>query len=388
MAKRKIILGIDYNNLAYRSIYTCRYGNDIVVSYDTDDECAIFAKSLIRDIIGLIKMFGANEAYLLADSKDPWRKGIYPDYKATRKHDDDINFANIYKTMDEVYDVLKEYGVYRLLIDNAEADDLAAMLKSIFKKEQSNMILVSSDADWQQLVEFNKETKQFISVYTPIIVNRRGYRPLYVGEGFEEWLEEGGIMSGENSSAKFSIMQAMQTERTLKIIPINPQDIILKKVMCGDDSDNVPSFYDFLNKSGKTVRVTELRKNKVFECCGCPTNIDELQGRAEDGSLERSFKEALKWDVSEVDMSERLQRQRVFVQLEPTLFPKVIRESFVNDIKTIDRTKLEINSRSLNVFNIIRDSKFHRDTKTKNGAKLNGIFKSFIDKPVMRPQDI
>jgi len=387
MANRKLILALDYNNLAFRAVFNSRYGNDYVKNYDTERECAAFARSLIKDIVCISKMFKPHEVYLLSDSKDPWRKLIYPEYKQGRTHDD-LNMDNIYKTMDEVYDILKEYGYYRLLVNTAEADDLAAMLKSVVKSEQSSIIYVSSDADWRQLIDFDEDTKQFFAVYVPTTANKRNYRPLYVKTGVEEWLYSPSAFKNENSSAKYSLIQALQSESTMKLIEMDPQEVLIDKIMCGDPSDNIPSFHEFLNSSGKKVRVTKLKKEKLFECCGFPTNMKDLEDRVNDGSLERSFRESLKWDLNGVDINERFSRQRTYVELDPKLFPICVRRGFVDEMRQINRDELKFKYMNLNHYNIIKESKYAQDNAVNTDTKLNCIFNDLLSKPILRPKDI
>lgn len=386
----KLIMAIDYNNLSFRNIYTTRHNEQGITSYDTDAECDVFGRNLIKDIIYLSKLFCPSEVYLLSDSRDPWRKDICDGYKSTRKKDETVNMSNIFKAMTDASDFLSDYGFCRISVDNAEADDLAAMLKKCIIPEGSDIIFVSSDADWLQLCEFNKDTSQFVMVYSPIVSGRRGIRPLNMTQECSEWLETQSSMIGnKNYNVKMNVLRAINCEKTMRINPIDPDGILLGKILCGDDGDNVPAFHEFKGKSGKKVRVTQKKMEKVFECCGLPTNVSELTERVEDNSLKQAFKEALKWDVENVDFSERLDRQRRYVELNPNLFPKDIKLGFVEALRGIDRKSIAFKPSAIgNVRDIFCGSKYERQFKTSNGARLNSIFSTLVEQHIPKPEEL
>lgn len=390
MKNRKLILAIDYNNISFRNMHTARHCEEGITTYDTEEECRVYGRYLIRDIISLTKLFSPSEVYLLTDSKDPWRREFIPEYKMTRKRDESINMQNIFNTMQEVCDVLRNYGVCNLSVDTAEADDLAAMLKTCMKREGSNVVFVTSDADWLQLVEFDKETTQFFVSYTPIIGGGRSIRPLCMTQECYDWVHSDvPVMGDTNMVARLNLIHALGHEKTMREKVIIPEDILLEKIVCGDDGDNVPTFFEHYSKSGKKVRVTPLKMSKLFECCGSPSNVSELESRVDDGSFKRAFKEALKWDVESVDFGERLNKQRMSVELNPKLFPKSVVKGFIDKLSTIDRSTISFRPNSFRGANdILKGTKFEMQYKTSNGAKLNSIFRTLVDKPLIKPSDL
>lgn len=386
----KLVLAIDYNNVSMKAIYSTRHAEQGVSSYDTEQECAIYGRTLIKDIFYLAKMFMPSEVYLLTDSKDPWRREICPEYKGTRKKDETVNMQNIFKTMAEVADVLSAYGFCKLAVNNGEADDMAAMLQTCMRSENTNIVFISSDADWLQLLDFDPVTTRFTMVYTPV-PNGRGIRNLSMTKECNEWmLSLPRAYGNKNYSAKMKVQQAIQNDRSMRMNIVEPNKVLLEKVMCGDDGDNVPPFYEFVSeKSGKRVRLTPKRNQKVLECCGNPANISELKERVEDGSLERAFNEVLKWDMSKVDFEQRLYRQKQYVELTPALFPKAIVADFVRCLTGIDRSKISFKPSDLvSVKNVIAGTKFEAAERTSNGAKLNSIFATLIEHPVYTPNDL
>ena len=155
--------------------------------------------------------------------------------------------------------------------------------------------------------------------------------------------------------------------------------------MCGDDGDNVPSFYDFMNKSGRKVRVTEKKMEKIFESCGMPSNVRELKDRVDDGSLKRSLCSVFKvdTDLESLDYNIRLNRQKVYVELDPSLFPREIVESFNKKYDDIvaNKTSYIVNTDTIVM---AKGTRFEKaNVSTERGAKLNNIFKNLVDRPVI-----
>jgi 5'-3' exonuclease len=101
------------------------------------------------------------------DSKNYWRRDVFPFYKAPRKKDREksgFDWNLIFGTLNKIRDELKENFPYRVLeIDGAEADDIIAVLTARHSTSEDVLIL-SSDKDFVQLQKYPNVTQ-----YSPIM---------------------------------------------------------------------------------------------------------------------------------------------------------------------------------------------------------------------------
>ena len=192
LSMSKILL-IDGNNIGYAS----QMSNRLTVG-DVETQAVYGVLKTIRKII---KKFPYYTLVILFDGKAQWRMDIWPEYKGNR----DANKAM--KDMRESYmaqlplilDGLSHLGIAALKNDNAEADDIAGLFAKRANKKGDELLLVSRDKDWLQLVS------PFVSVYNPIDD---------VFTNVHNFTERTGYIDGE------TFLQA--------------------KAMMGDSSDNIP----------------------------------------------------------------------------------------------------------------------------------------------------
>lgn len=108
------------------------------------------------------------------DSRNYWRKDVFPLYKYRRKinrENSDINWELIFKIKDEIISDLKEYFHYTVIeVDGAEADDIIA---TISKRFDGNHLIIATDKDYKQLhstniKQFCPRKKEFIKLDKPV----------------------------------------------------------------------------------------------------------------------------------------------------------------------------------------------------------------------------
>ena len=381
---RAVSLGIDFSNMCFRALFTCKYNNaEDISTFDTEKECAIFARKVVTDITALVKLFSPNKAYLMIDSKNPWRNDVCKDYKGTRKRDESINMKNVFATMGDILDILEARGFKTLHADRGEADDMASLLKAKIQwQKNESVIFVTSDADWQQLVDFDVNTKQYFCVYNPI-AGKNSTTKFYCTESFYNWMFGADINTDiycdyTNTKRKISEARAMNPKMTF--VQINPTDVLINKILLGDDGDNVPTFYHYYGKTGRIVRLTENKLNKVKEICGDFHTLNELTEVVKSGKFVEALGKVFKQDVSTLDGNIRLSQQRLYVDLNPSLFPKKIIEGFEESYnKGLNEAYVNLPRRTEDV---VKGTKFEKIVRADNGAKLNKIFAGFIDKSI------
>ena len=137
-----------------------------------------------------------------------WRMNIYPEYKATRKNtcnfkNKKFNIGSIFKHIySKLYpEIEKRYNLKIVKFNNAEADDVIAIItKRIHSIDKNRLIvIITNDNDYLQLV-----------------------------------------------NDKILIWSLQNRLLNIKV-EINSNDLLLKKILKGDDSDNIPSCLDNYN---------------------------------------------------------------------------------------------------------------------------------------------
>lgn len=119
------------------------------------------------------KDFG--EVVLCCDSKEYWRKGVFPEYKASRKKNrakSDLDWHAIFDTLDEIKNEIRANFPYKVVeVLGAEADDVIATLakwvqenrltrQGLFMSPEPIMI-VSGDHDFKQLHLLKGKVQQY-----------------------------------------------------------------------------------------------------------------------------------------------------------------------------------------------------------------------------------
>lgn len=336
---------IDFNNIAMRAMNACIYMHDSGVSnYDTQEECDIMARKITTDMAYILRTFCADRTIIVCDAKHPWREKVYDDipgmeYKGNRVKDENKNWNNIFKTINDLKGIYERKGFIVCEIEHTEADDLAALYKKLlYTERRENVILVSSDRDWCQLIDYDASDNSFCLVYNPII-NNKGKKKLYVTNTCYEWINLPEITNiffnnyNKDKELVRNILKDVKTEMEV----IDPEKVLTEKIVCGDDGDNIPGFYDFYS-NGKKVRFTELRMHKMFESAGV-SNLQEFKDKCSDGTIKEHIEKLFKKEITDLDTNVRLMRQRKLVELNPVLFPQEEIDTFngkyVADVDTL-----------------------------------------------------
>ena len=124
-----------------------------------------FAEDYLRTVQSLKKSYNANKVIIACDQgSSQYRKELYSDYKQNRKDKfeqqteaEKAAFELFFEDFTKTLDYIKEATTYPVLrFQGVEADDIAAYIVNNRKKLQvENIWLVSSDKDWDLLIQPN-----------------------------------------------------------------------------------------------------------------------------------------------------------------------------------------------------------------------------------------
>jgi hypothetical protein len=375
MKTNKTILCLDWSNILFRSLFINQlYGTKM--TYDNIEDCQSFIFKFATDVCSIINIFKPNNVILLTDSQHAWRKDVLPGedgYKSNRQKQEGVNWDNIFKCSDDLKQLFKNAGCHVAEYEHSEADDMAALCKEVIfeKYHDYNLIIVSADADLRQLIDFDPLTNQYCAVYNTIVKGKTGKRFLYITQEMQNWLDkedEVDIFFSNVDESKQYIKDIVSQNVKIGIEVENPNEILLHKIFCGDDGDCVPSFYSWIH-NGKSVRITPAKERKIRETLGIKTIADLIQAK---DNLKPLIESVAKKDVNDININERLHRQRTLVELNSSLFPKDI-QSYKDTVDYMIQSTGESVFANMKAVNILKGSEYENSNKPK--ALTASVFK-------------
>jgi DNA polymerase I len=147
MEKKKKIVLVDSNNIAYRAFYALP--QTIATSAGTMTNAVLGFTSMI---LKLLEEQNPDIIICAFDSKGPtFRHELFEDYKATRKKMPD----ELIGQMPLIKEVLESLNIAVLAMEGFEADDIIATLAGSMSGNAEEIIIVSCDKDILQLVSDN-----------------------------------------------------------------------------------------------------------------------------------------------------------------------------------------------------------------------------------------
>jgi 5'-3' exonuclease len=121
----------------------------------------------LRTYVKKYKATHGPEVVIACDSRNYWRKEIFPYYKASRKANrekSDLDWDGIFKCLELVKQELKECSHYKVIeIEGVEADDIIGAL-AIRNSAHEKVMILSSDKDFVQLQVYPN-----VEQYSPIM---------------------------------------------------------------------------------------------------------------------------------------------------------------------------------------------------------------------------
>jgi 5'-3' exonuclease len=155
---------IDFGHLSSRILHTAVGQGTPKVDkttgkYNTDDWGSMYVHLLFKNLSYLKMKFEKDygELVICIDSKDNWRKKVYPEYKAHRakKRDESkIDYPTFYTLQNEVIEEIRANFPFKVVeVSEAEADDIVGVLAKKYSAFE-NTVVVSSDKDFKQVLEY------------------------------------------------------------------------------------------------------------------------------------------------------------------------------------------------------------------------------------------
>ena len=318
---------------------------------------------LARSINILLNRFPVIDNIVLVSDGGSWRKqlpvpkqleGIT--YKGNRESNVDIDWNTVFGALKDLLENARGLGVTVASTLAAEGDDWVWYWSRRLNGEGINALIWSSDRDLQQLVQKTKSGS-----WTAWYNDKAG---LYLPESMnnkEDFDPIDFFMTPQTYDNQ--ILDGLKAGSGGKVSYINPEDIVIEKVMCGDSGDNIKAVVRY-EKGGRTYRFSEGDLKKYQEHDLPMTTV---------GDLKESEKDIAAWIVSnkkfkpykfkKSDILEMLNYNIKLVWLNEETIPKTVIQS-MNEVeyKKIDANELRYNYKLL--------------AKTQDDTNIEALFES------------
>lgn len=125
----------------------------------------------LRTLRRVMRQYPGHAPIILWDARKNWRYDIYPDYKGNRKVAPGMKeVRQAVKSQRPLLELaMRALGFYQATAEGFEADDIAGYYsRKLIKGDDSNVVLVTGDRDWQQLIN---ESVSWFDPRTDSLVN-------------------------------------------------------------------------------------------------------------------------------------------------------------------------------------------------------------------------
>ena len=353
----------DLSNMFFRSLFIVGGYGSKQYTFDNQFELDQLMRKVATDVSQVIRQINPSRVIFALDSKS-WRKDISIDenegYKAQRTKSAHINWDNVFKIMGEFADILETNGFIVSKFDKAEADDLISLWKKeLLYNQNQHVIIISADEDVRQLIE-SRQTDAgkmvFCTVFNPFMQGKNASKKLFIPESnFSEWLNDSdpGDFFNRGIDVDKEDFKRLINDQKVKLEPVNGELIAMRKIFCGDDGDNVPAIYTWLNDKGKEIRITDSKFQKIVDYIGAKSVMDLFEKKeiiydqlVNVSGQRPSFK-----------IDDRLLRQRKLVHLDPSIFPTTFVKAFEKKVSD-ELSKPQVHPQNWNMVSILEGTRY------------------------------
>lgn len=343
MQDNKLTLLVDMGWLTMRYFSVMLKGFDKSLPDETRQETADeMLHAMSKGISNMLNKFNCIDNIILMTEGGSWRKQIPipkflegETYKGNRKRPIEFDWDRIWATAKKLTDNAKELGITVSTGYNIEGDDWAWYWSRKLNDNYINTIIWTSDNDLKQLIDYNEKTCTWTCWYN----DKNGlYLPSVLNE-----TEQSIIDFFTNIQPVDPILDSLKS-KTKEINYIDPDSIIIDKIIRGDSGDNIKPAIKY-KKGKKEYRLskkeweTEAKKLNIYSPKSLIDNIDKIS---------EDFSQIKKYNMSKNDIEQMLKYNTKLVFLDESQIPSSIIINMDNCIyKNAPIKDLRINSELL-----------------------------------------
>lgn len=316
---------VDTNFLLYKNAYALHKNKTLYGDLE---------ESLHLCFQNYISKYPFRNIFLVADSRKSWRKEINKDYKSTRKKDDDIDWEFVFNTYEQFKEDVKENNKLLEVVEEEylEGDDIIYKLVKESNDKEISTLIVASDADLQQLLEFRTNPLWINIQWRDNLYNSKIFLP----ESYPVFLD-----ALDNSYNKKSFFDMTLNDDFKKMLDdffknnvyeeVNAEKNLFIKIVQGDKSDNIKSVLETPTKKNpeKFQGIGEKGAEKIYHNFKAdnPDPIDFTDDTWINDVLPY-VAEYKKVDLEEYEKNiiENLNKNRQLIYLHNEQFPEKIQE--------------------------------------------------------------
>lgn len=244
---------IDSNWLAQARFSVFSKGFDI----DNPEYIKQQAQNDLKDLMAksiniLLNRFEVIDNIILVGDGGSWRKqlnipgSLDVTYKGNRGSDSKVDWKYVWASLNSLFATARELGITVTQYNNIEGDDWIWYWSRKLNSEGSNCIIWSSDNDLKQLVQKDPNKNTFTAWYND---NNGLFLPNILNDNIDDI---DFFMKFDYTSPILDNLK----KRSKSVNYINPDDIIMQKIICGDSGDNIKSVFRY-KKGNRIYRVSE-----------------------------------------------------------------------------------------------------------------------------------
>lgn len=213
---------LDISGLLHLKLYAIE-SNEEPITLET------LRSNLLRSIFYINNKFKNEYGQMIIckDSKNNWRKQLFPNYKIKRKESreaDDRDWQAIFKYFDTILDEVKEnIPIPVIEVEELEADDLIALCSRLIKKDEKHIIL-SSDKDMMQLLVYPNITQWSLVKQDFVIYDQSKLKELILKGDSSDGVPN--IYSSDNIFLMEGVRQKSVTSKMLSDLDISNEESI------------------------------------------------------------------------------------------------------------------------------------------------------------------
>lgn len=230
---------------------------------------------MARSINIVLNRFQDIDNVILVTDGGSWRKQIpVPDilkdsvYKGNRTQAKELDWKYIYAALNALSDRCKKLGITVANHSAIEGDDWVWYWSRRLNAEGTSCIIWSSDNDLKQLIQTHPETAAFTAWYN----DKNG---IWFDTSYNDADdEEIDLLDFFMKPAKPTSTIYESVKKTAKSSYIQPDYIVMDKIICGDTGDNIKSVAT-VSKNGRNFKVTSKLWEEIRNCLNI-TCLDEF----------------------------------------------------------------------------------------------------------------
>lgn len=310
---------------------------------------------LAKSINVVLNRFPIIDNIVIVSDAGSWRKRLKQPqiikdtiYKGNREFTSELDWDLIYKSFNDSFNQYKNTGITCTKVFECEGDDWVWYWSQKLNKEGINCLIWSSDNDLKQLISKNPDNNTFTAWYN----DKNG---LWVDSSFDKDFDiMGYFLHPENTQQVFEGLK----NKVKQISYINPQTIILNKILCGDSGDNIQAIVKY-TKNGRTYRFSQKDYEKLINDLNINTIDDLINSYERISEYIINMKKYRPYKFIKENLIEMLKYNTKLVWLDKDIIPEDIQISMskneykefnVDDIRHNYKVLLKDDENILNIF--------------------------------------